>query len=346
MKFFIFALLLHCISGVHAELKDKTAPEPKPGPAGAYDFDYDFGRPIRPDEKTYNDYRAEHARIAHEKMHLNAGEVGDGMDTWHWWVGVDNPGFWQDLVNLSGGPHNITGLRIDLFRLLLITPRSERFKKLGLINDPDSVAAEKPDQFGLMIDRMKDGTLQWDPEKFGYSSGVIGIQIFKNKDFNPKEWSVEKYLADGKNMQPPYKVGMACIFCHVGFNPLNPPANPEEPKWENIASNIGNQYLREGLAFQHNLPEGSLIYQYLATQEAGTSETSRFPTDSINNPTVINSVFRIKVGSIYNAIIAKLKHLRKTSLIRLGEAIASLGGSLNWLFFLIIYIMLNRKCCF
>ena len=29
----------------------------------------------------------------------------------------------------------------------------------------DTVAAEQPDQFGLKIDRMKDGTLTWDPDK-------------------------------------------------------------------------------------------------------------------------------------------------------------------------------------
>jgi hypothetical protein len=34
---------------------------------------------------------------------------------------------------------------------------------MGLINDPDTIAAEKPDKYGLMIDHMKDGSLTWDP---------------------------------------------------------------------------------------------------------------------------------------------------------------------------------------
>ncbi|RZA04341.1 MAG: hypothetical protein EOP11_15315, partial [Proteobacteria bacterium] len=232
-----------------AELKDKKGPDPSPGKEqnAPYEFDYEFGRPIRPGEITYNEYRAKQAAIGAKTYGLDPAAVGDGMDTWHWWVGVDNPGFWQDLTKITGGKHNFTNLRIDFFRMLMTVPRKDRFTKLGLINDPDSVAAEKPDQFGLMIDRMKDGTLRWDPEKFGYSSGVIGLQLFKNEKFDPKHWSAPEYLANPAAFEPPYKVGMACAFCHIGFNPLNPPKNPTEPEWINLNSSIGNQFLREGL---------------------------------------------------------------------------------------------------
>jgi hypothetical protein len=44
---------------------------------------------------------------------------------------------------------------LDSLRLLQATPRAEGWDKLGLINDPDRVPAEKPDHFGLMIDPMK-----------------------------------------------------------------------------------------------------------------------------------------------------------------------------------------------
>ena len=40
----------------------------------------------------------------------------------------------------------------------------------------------------------------------------------------------------------PYRVGMSCAFCHVGPNPVKPPADPENPKWENLSSNVGAQY--------------------------------------------------------------------------------------------------------
>ena len=214
---FIVAALALFTNPVGAELKDKAGPSPQPG-VEKFQFEYKFGRPIRPDEMTYNIYRQKHMDEAGKKYKLSPEAIGDGMDTWHWWVGVDNPGFWTDLTKLTGGPHNYTDLHIDLLRILMTVPRAERFNKIGLINDPDCVAAEEPDQFGLKLDRMKDGTLQWDPEKFGYSSGVIGLQIFKNEKFDPKNWSTEEYLKDSTKMEAPYKVGMACVFCHVSFN--------------------------------------------------------------------------------------------------------------------------------
>ena len=270
-------------------------------------FDYPFGRAIEPGETTYHDYRKKHADEAQKKFGFKSEDVGDGMDTWHWWVGVDNPGFWRDLAKLTGSKFNYTNVRIDVLRILSSIPRADRFKRLGIINDPDCVAADKPDEFGLKIDRMKDGSLTWDPQKFGYSSGIIGLQIFKNEGFDRKKWSIEKYLASPASVEPPYKVGMACVFCHVGFDPNNPPSNPAEPKWENITSAIGNQYLREGEIFGQDLDSRSFLYQYLSTQEPGTSETSRFPTDFINNPTNINSIFRLQSR-------LKEKHVEKITL--------------------------------
>lgn len=314
------------------ELKDKVGPSPSPGAAKSFEFDYEFGRPLQPGEMTYNIYRREHAAESAKRLKLSPEAVGDGMDTWHWWVGVDNPGFWQDLTQLTGTKHNYTDFRIDFLRLLMTVPRSERFARLGLINDPDSVAADHPDQFGLTLDRMKDGTLQWDPEKFGYSSGVIGLQLFKNEKFDPKKWFLEKYLAEPATVQPPYKVGMACVFCHVGFNPLNPPQNPAEPKWTNLSSTLGNQYLREGMAFGLNLKDKSLIYQYLFTQEPGTSETSRFPTDSINNPTNINTIVRL-IDRLKVAHVEKITPAQATMIHSMyqnaGIADDNIGGSLG-----------------
>ena len=203
-----------------------------------------------------------------------------------------------------------------------------------MINDPDAVAAEKPDQFGLMIDRMKDGTLNWNPDVFGYSSGIIGIQLFKNKNFDPKKWSITAYMKNPSSVEPPYNPGMACVFCHVGFNPNHPPANPEEPKWENITSSIGNQFLREGKVFGRDLAPSSFIYHYLNTQEPGTSETSRIPTDYINNPTVISSIFRLKdrltekhTEKITLAQRALIKSMYKDAGIKDDNFTGALGGT-------------------
>ena len=100
------------------------------------------------------------------------------------------------MAKLTSKKENVLTARIDLLRMLHTVPRSERWEKIGLINDPDCVPAEKPDQYGLKIDRMKDGTLTWDPEVFGFSSGVVGLQLFKNKNFDAKKWSIDKYLDD------------------------------------------------------------------------------------------------------------------------------------------------------
>ncbi len=337
-------LLQKCLSSVvflasificthsYAELKNKSGPVPKPG-VEKFDFDYEFGRPILPNEMTYNKYRKQHMDDA-VKMKLDPEAVGDGMDTWHWWVGVDNPGFWSDLSRLTASKHNYTNLRIDLLRLLMITPRADRFKRLGLINDPDAVAAEKPDQFGMNIDRMKDGTLQWDPEKFGYSSGVIGIQLYKNAKFDPKKWSAEAYIKGGEAIEPPYITGMSCAFCHISFNPIHPPKNPAEPTWHDVTSTFGNQYLREGMAFGLSQKENSIVYHYLTTQEPGTSETSRFPTDSINNPTNINAILRLRerltethTEAITPAQAELIKSMYKDAGIGFDNITGALGGT-------------------
>src|SRR5262245_36145222 len=255
---------------------------------------YEFGRPVRQGEQTYDWYRRTHADAAAARYGVSANEVGDGMDTWHWWVGVDNPGFWREMAKVtSKSPGNVVGVKADLLRLLHTVPRNKRFELMGLINDPDAVAAEKPDQYGLMLDRMKEGTLTWDPDVFGYSSGVIGLQLFVNKKFDPQKWSLTKYLEDPASIEPPYSVGMACALCHVSFKPSRPPLNVHEPKWDNIVSNIGNQYFREGMVFGSDAPRDSFIYQYLATQEPGTSETSRFSNDFINGPVHVNSIYRL-----------------------------------------------------
>ena len=256
--------------------------------------EYEFGRPVRADEHTYDWYRRTHADAAAARYGISADIIGDGMNTWHWWTGVDNPGFWREVTKAtSKSPGNLLGVKVDFLRVLNTMPRNKRFELLGLINDPDTVPADKPDRYGLMLDRMKQGTLTWDPETLGYSSGVIGLQLFANKNFNPQKWSLAKYLDDPASVEPPYTVGMTCAFCHVSFKPTRPPVNVHEPTWDNIVSNIGNQYFREGMLFGSDVAHDSFIYQYLATQEPGTSETSRFSNDFINGPVMIHSIYRL-----------------------------------------------------
>jgi cytochrome c5 len=257
--------------------------------------EYTFGRPVEKGEQTYDWYRKTHADEAAKRYGVDPNAVGDGMDTWHWWAGVDNPVWWRKASVLTAGKeYSALNVRLDFFRLLHTISRADRWAQMGLINDPDTVPADKPDQYGLMIDRTKDGALTWDPEVFGYPSGVMGFQLFTNKKFDAKKWSVQKYLDDPASVEPPYLVGMACGLCHISFNPTKPPKDPANPKWENIVSNIGNQYFREGMMVGGlGTPTNSFIFQYLYHQYPGTSETSRYPADFINNPVIINSIYRL-----------------------------------------------------
>ncbi|HEY7326938.1 MAG TPA: hypothetical protein VH592_04835 [Gemmataceae bacterium] len=256
----------------------------------ASEVEYEYGRPLKDGEVTYAKYQKYHLDESNVP-NADRADVAKGMDTWYWWTG-GNQAFWRELSQQTG----ILPIKADLLALLHSTPRASRFESLGTMNDPDCVAAEKPDRYGLLIDRMKDGTQkEYDVADYGWASGVIGLRLFKNPKFDSAKWSLPKYLADPKLVEPPYLVGMACAVCHVSFNPLHPPADPNEPTWHNLASMIGNQYLREGrlVAGINRLAPDQFAWHYIETQQHGTSETSRLDTDFINNPNAVNSVYRL-----------------------------------------------------
>jgi mono/diheme cytochrome c family protein len=85
---------------------------------------------------------------------------------------------------------------------------------------------------------------------------------------------------------------------------VKPPADPENPRWENLAANLGNQYLKEGAIFfgdgkivfggengGKGLGNEDVLHHLGETQPRGTSETSRLSYDFINNPNAMNSIF-------------------------------------------------------
>jgi hypothetical protein len=259
----------------------------RPGGGYGQKYAYEYGRPLRADETSYAKYKAAHMDAAK----VPAGDrdaAGGGMDTWYWWT-AGSEGFWRDVAVLTDD----LGARVDLLAILHTVPRSERWKMMGLVNDPDCVAAEKPDKYGLLIDRMKEGTADYDYKTFGWSSGVIGLRLFENPNFKPEKWNFAKYLQHPKDVEPPYRVGMTCAVCHVALNPCNPPEDAAEPKWDNLASVIGNQYFEEPKLFQGNFNPDQFVWHYANSQQPGTSETSRFDTDFVNNPNAINSIYRL-----------------------------------------------------
>jgi hypothetical protein len=88
-------------------------------------------------------------------------------------------------------------------------------------------------------------------------------------------------------------VGMSCAFCHVGPHPLHPPADVENPGWENLSTNIGAQYFRTAKVFAGGLSEENLVYQILMAMADGTLDTSFLATDNILNPSNMNAIFEV-----------------------------------------------------
>ena len=217
-----------------------------------------------------------------------------GRNAWNLWS-AGNEHFWNNVAQDSFG-------LLDVLKSLdnRKYKRGERFKTLGLVNQPGFRAASKPDEYGLWLDEPTEPEPPGIDEKiYGKPSGVLGFRLFPNPDFNAearKKWDGDRFMNDpayynDNKLVRPYRVGVACGSCHIAPHPTNPPADPENPGWANLASAIGNQYIREGKVFGPNVTKGGLFYEMLQTQPPGTSDTSRIATDHINNPNAINAIF-------------------------------------------------------
>ena len=231
---------------------------------------------------------------------LTADEI-KGRNAWHLWS-AGNDAFWDEMARRSGGA-------VDLLKTVDSRKRASRFKDLGLINEPGYRPAAKEDQFGLWLDEpvvAPDDRV--DPKLYGRSSGILGLRIFPNPAFTGEartNWNPDRYFNDpGYAANPrlirPYRVGVSCSVCHVAPHPLNPPKDPENPGWQNLASVIGNQYLHEGRVFATGARPGTFFWEMLNAQPRGTSDTSRLATDNLNNPNAINPIFllseRLRIG--------------------------------------------------
>jgi hypothetical protein len=224
-------------------------------------------------------------------IQLSADEI-IGRNTWILWT-AGNQVFWDRIAREGYGI-------VDLLKTLDSHKRPSRFREMGLLNEPGFRTAVGPDEHGLWLDeRVEPAPIGVDETIYGRSSGVIGFRIYPNPDFVDKakaRWDPDRYYRDpgyfnDPKLVRPYRVGVTCGLCHVGPHPLNPPADPENPRWEHLASAIGNQYLREGRVFAFGSSPGSFLWEMLNAQPPGTSDTSRAATDHINNPGAINAIF-------------------------------------------------------
>jgi hypothetical protein len=154
--------------------------------------------------------------------------------------------------------------------------------------------------------------------KFGTSTGALGVRKFPNPKFKAEAWrklnggklgswegynkklsadpavsdSKASHLIDG-SIEPPFLVGMSCGACHIAFDPLNPPADPNHPKWENLRGAVGNQYSRFSEIMVSGMPGDSLEWQVFSHARPGTTDTSAVPTDQVNNPGTINAIINL-----------------------------------------------------
>jgi hypothetical protein len=232
-----------------------------------------------------------------------------GRDTWYLWTGGDtdaqgnvvgDQALWRFLAVRSNGT-------VDLLQAVDSRYRGERFQRFGVINDPDCKPADAPDQYGLWLDACvrEDAT-----GPVGEPIGIIGLRRFRNPKFNPKAWNLAKYLADPAQVEPPYLIGVACGFCHVGFNPLHPPADPEHPTWRNLHPGIGNQYFHEQIfntakypATREMLPS-DFRWQVAHAEPPGTSDTSQVATDHIDNAGAINNIANLNFRPMHTERMA------------------------------------------
>ncbi len=215
-----------------------------------------------------------------------------GRNTWLLWTAGDQV-FWDSMAQRGFGI-------VDLLKTLDSRHRATRFAEMGLINEPGYAQAAHPDRYGLWLD---DGSQEAgvDEKVYGRPSGVVGLRIYPNPKFDQiaqGAWDPQRYYNDpayytNPRLVRPYTVGVSCALCHVAFNPLKPPDDPEQTKWENLSSTIGNQYLVATKVFAATAKEDSYAYQVLHSWKPGTIDTSFLATDNLNNPSRINPIYGI-----------------------------------------------------
>lgn len=250
-------------------------------------------------------------------------EQREGRDTWYFWTG-GNQTFWVEMARLTNGNVNLLNY-VDSRR------HGRRFRELGAITQPGCEAATSPDEHGLWMDRCVQPAVPGIP---GEPSGIVGLRKFANPRFDPANWNAEAYMDDPGTMQPPYLIGMTCGFCHIGFNPIDPPADPERPAWRNLAGTIGNQYWEEGKLFSLKMQPDDFRWHVAARQPPGTSDTSRFATDHINNPNAINTIFNLEARPtaperMRDGSVRQVHHILKDGADSVGVAGASLRVYVN-----------------
>ena len=105
--------------------------------------------------------------------------------------------------------------------------------------------------------------------------------------------------ADLDTLQATLRCGTSCGSCHIAFDPLNPPADPARPKWENIKGLVGNQYTRMSELLGSGMSKSALEYQMFAHARPGVTDTSAISHDQVNNPGTINALINVAQRPVF-----------------------------------------------
>jgi hypothetical protein len=249
---------------------------------------------------------------------LSAAEVR-GRDAWLVWTGGDDR-LWDLLTDYTFGA-------FDLLKIVSSYPgaaysRDNRFAYFGLVNEPcfDRPSGPDPQRHGLWLDRRQAdcppdpfenaqkyrgvafgarGAVQPAGSYYGMATGIMGLRLFPNPAFDAAAaaaWDPVRYYTDPgyynrRDLVRPYRVGVACGFCHVGPNPLHPPADPEHPAWSDLSSLVGAQYFWVDRIFSWSADPANFIFQILHTARPGSLDTSLVSSDNINNPRTMNAIY-------------------------------------------------------
>jgi protein-S-isoprenylcysteine O-methyltransferase Ste14 len=245
-----------------------------------------------------------------------------GRNMWIVWTG-GNDRFWDVITKNTLGTFDL--LKIISSHPSLKYSHNNRWAWLGVVNEPcfERPTGPDPNRFGLWLDKRRadcpedpfasekkypgvkvgaraDGSMP-PGSYYGEPTGIVGLRLFPNPDFDAaarKKWDAERYYADPSyylrsDIVRPYRVGMACGFCHVGPSPINPPKDPEHPAWENLNSTVGAQYLWLDRVFVWSADESNVVFQLVHAYQPGTFDTSLVSSDNILNPRTMNAVYNL-----------------------------------------------------
>jgi hypothetical protein len=319
-------LLLGCQTGGNGNPPNGDAVQPQ---TGRHNVVVDEARRAGRDAASFPAADEDYYRDMDSGVKLTPDQVV-GRNNWVVWT-FGNDRLWDVLTENSVGSfdllktissHSYKDPKLPKFG------RHNRWKYLGLVNEPcfEEAKGPDPDRFGLWLDKRRTGP-DCPPDPFeneqkypgvalgargktqglpvgsyyGWGTGIVGLRLFPNPAFDEaarKAWDPERFYNDPtyylrKGLVRPYRVGMSCGFCHVGPNPVHPPADPENPTWADLSSNVGAQYFWIDRIFTWEADETSFPYQLFHTSRPGALDTSLVSTDYINNPRTMNAVYEL-----------------------------------------------------